>query len=100
MFTTFGLEETCNESRNRRESHDCRLFFCSPNYCQPVAVWQTCLLSAVVCFANNCLWQISDFENEFSVAICQPQQSTIATASLGLLKPAAVVSNGNRYYIL
>ncbi len=41
--------------------------------------------------ANNCLCQISDFENEFSVAICQIQQSTIATASLGLLKPAAVV---------
>ena len=42
--------------------------------------------------ANNCLCQISDFENRFSVAICQIQQSTIATASLGLLKPAAVVS--------
>ena len=41
--------------------------------------------------ANNCLCQISDFENEFSVAICQIQQSTIATASLGLLKPAVVV---------
>ena len=52
----------------------------------------------LVCFrllfaiANNCLCQISDFENEFSVAICQIQQSTIATASLGLLKPAEVVS--------
>ena len=42
--------------------------------------------------ANNCLCRISDFENEFSVAICQIQQSTIATASLGLLKPAEVVS--------
>ena len=42
--------------------------------------------------ANNCLWLISDFENEFLVAICQIQQSTIATASLGLLKPAEVVS--------
>ena len=42
--------------------------------------------------ANNCLCQISDFENKFSVAICQTQQSTIATASLGLLKPAEVVS--------
>ena len=42
--------------------------------------------------ANNCLWLISDFENKFSVAICQTQQSTIATASLGLLKPAEVVS--------
>ena len=42
--------------------------------------------------ANNCLWLISDFENKFSVAICQRQQSTIATASLGLLKPAEVVS--------
>ena len=42
--------------------------------------------------ANNCLCQISDFENKFSVVISQPQQSTIATASLGLLKPAEVVS--------
>ena len=42
--------------------------------------------------ANNCRCQISDFENKFSVAICQIQQSTIATASLGLLKPAEVVS--------
>ena len=100
MFTTFGLvvRGAIPEVGDSRE--DSRLFFCSPNYCQPVAVWQTCLLSAVVCFANNCLWQISDFENRFSVVICQPQQSTIATASLGLLKPAAVVSNGNRYYIL
>ena len=52
----------------------------------------------LICFrllfavANNCLCRISDFENEFSVAICQIQQSTIATASLGLLKPAEVVS--------
>ena len=51
-----------------------------------ICVW---LLFAV---ANNRLWLISDFENRFSVAICQTQQSTIATASLGLLKPAAVVS--------
>ena len=42
--------------------------------------------------ANNCLCQISDFENEFLVAICQIQQSAIATVSLGLLKPAEVVS--------
>ena len=42
--------------------------------------------------ANNCLWLISDFENKFSVVICQTQQSTIATVSLGLLKPAEVVS--------
>ena len=52
----------------------------------------------LICFrllfavANNCLCQIGDFENEFSVVICQTQQSTIATASLGLLKPAEVVS--------
>ena len=50
--------------------------------------------------ANNCLWLISDFENKFSVAICQIQQSTIATASLGLLKPAEVVSKNYRYFLL
>ena len=50
--------------------------------------------------ANNCLCQISDFENKFSVAICQIQQSTIATASLGLLKPAAVVRKRYRYFLL
>mgnify|MGYP003392929998 CR=1 FL=1 len=50
--------------------------------------------------ANLCLCQISDFENEFSVVICQTQQSTIATASLGLLKPAAVVRKRYRYLLL
>ena len=50
--------------------------------------------------ANNCLCQIGDFENEFSVAICQIQQSTIAIASLGLLKPAEVVSKNYRYLLL
>ena len=61
----------------------------------PFNLWRC---GKLICFrllfagANNCLWLISDFENKFSVAICQIQQSTIATASLGLLKPAEVVS--------
>ena len=58
------------------------------------ALW---LLFAI---ANNCLCQISDFENKFSVAICQTQQSTIATAPLGLLKPAAVVSSLYRCFAM
>ncbi len=65
-------------------------------YCKPFPfnLWRC---GRLICFrllfavANNCLCRISDFENKFSVAICQIQQSTIATASLGLLKPAAVV---------
>ena len=61
----------------------------------PFNLWRC---GRLICFrllfagANNCLWLISDFENKFSVAICQRQQSTIATVSLGLLKPAEVVS--------
>ena len=69
----------------------------------PFNLWRC---GRLVCFrllfavANNCLCQISDFENKFSVAICQIQQSTIATASLGLLKPAEVVRKSYKYFLL
>ena len=78
------------------------LIFCLFASFSPFNLWRC---GRLICFrllfavANNCLCQIIDFENKFSVVICQPQQSMIATASLGLLKPAAVVSSEYRYYI-
>ena len=74
---------------------DSRLFFVYVASPSPFNLWRCGRLVCVrllFAVANNCLCRLSDFENEFSVAICQIQQSTIATASLGLLKPAEVVS--------
>ena len=111
------------------DSREILAYFCFSCKPFPFSLWRCGRLvffRLLFADANSCLCRISDFENEFSVAICQIQQSTIATASLGLLKPAAVVRkrlllekfsafrfpfsvglapaevvrNGNRYYIL
>ena len=73
------------------------LIFCLFASFSPFNLWRCGRLICVrllFAVANNCLCQIIDFENKFSVIFCQTQQSTIATASLGLLKPAEVVSRG------
>ena len=71
------------------------LIFCLFASFSPFNLWRCGRLICVrllFAVANNCLCRISDFENKFSVVIRQTQQSMIATASLGLLKPAEVVS--------
>ena len=105
MFTTFGLVEGLAMSPEVGDSWETLAYFlfyvASPS---PFNLWRCGRLvffRLLFAVANNCLCQISDLENEFSVAICQTQQSTIATASLGLLKPAEVVSRriGISFYL-
>ena len=92
----FGLVEGLAMSPEVGDNREILAYFfvyvASPS---PFNLWRCGRLICVrllFAVANNCLCRISDFENKFSVVIRQTQQSMIATASLGLLKPAEVVS--------